>query len=165
MLFCSTMWAADLQALDVKTGQWETTTSGQMTGMPAIPPEVLAKLTPEQRAKMESAMGARGAKPIVSTYCLTKDKLEQAWNTGQSMAKNCTTHGDKFFGRQTRSSSGVQSERNEDDRHRKGGGGGFGAHSWFVSDDGGNVGYRPHDEHELHLHVQVARARLVLRLR
>lgn len=91
MLFCSTLWAANLYALDVKTGQWETTTSGQMTGMPAIPPEVLAKMTPEQRAKLESAMGARGAKPIVSTYCLTKEKLEQAWNTGQSMAKNCTT--------------------------------------------------------------------------
>lgn len=91
MLLGSTLWTADLRALDVKTGQWETTTTGQMTGMPAIPPEALAHMTPEQRAKIESAMGARGAKPIVSTYCLTKEKLEQAWNTGQSMAKNCTT--------------------------------------------------------------------------
>jgi len=90
-LFCSSILAADLHALDVKTGQWETTTTGQMTGMPAIPPEALARLTPEQRAKMESAMGARGAKPMVSTYCLTKEKLEQAWNTGQN-AKNCTTN-------------------------------------------------------------------------
>jgi Protein of unknown function (DUF3617) len=86
---CSSLWAADLHALDVKPGQWETTTTGQMTGMPAIPPEVLAKLTPEQRAKMESAMGARGAKPIVSTSCRTKEKLAQAWTTGQQ--KSCTT--------------------------------------------------------------------------
>jgi len=90
MLFCSTLWVADLYALDVKTGQWETTTTGQMTGVPAIPPEALAHLTPEQRAKVESAMGARGAKPIVSTSCMTKEKLDQAWNTGQNV-KACTT--------------------------------------------------------------------------
>jgi hypothetical protein len=90
MLFCPALWAADLHALDVKTGEWETTVTGQMTGMPAIPPEALARLTPEQRAKMESAMGAHGAKPMVSTHCTTKETLKQVWNTGQ-MTKTCTT--------------------------------------------------------------------------
>jgi Protein of unknown function (DUF3617) len=85
---CSSMWAADFQALDVKPGQWETTVTGQMTGMPA---DVLAKLTPEQRAKMESAMGGRGAKPMVNTSCRTKEKLAQAWTTGQQNLKSCTT--------------------------------------------------------------------------
>ncbi len=93
----STLWAADFRALDVKTGQWETTVSGQTSGMPAIPPEALSRLTPEQRAKVEAAMGARGAKPIVSTSCMTKEKLEQAWNTGQ-VTKTCTTSVDDFFG-------------------------------------------------------------------
>lgn len=88
---CSILWAADFRALDVKTGQWETTVTGQMTGVPAIPAEVLARLTPEQRAKMESAMGARGAKPIVTTSCKTKEKLNQAWTTGQNNSKSCTT--------------------------------------------------------------------------
>jgi hypothetical protein len=88
---CSSLWAADLHALDVKAGQWETTTTGQMTGAPAIPPDVLAKLTPEQRAKIESAMGARGAKPMVSTSCRTKEKLAEAWTTGQQTQKSCTT--------------------------------------------------------------------------
>ncbi len=88
MLFCSTLLVADLYALDVKTGQWETTVTGQMTGMPTIPPEALAQLTPEQRAKVESAMGARGAKPMVSTHCRTKEMLNQAWNTGQ-VTKAC----------------------------------------------------------------------------
>ncbi len=82
-LACAAAWGADIHALDVKPGQWETTTTGQMTGIPAIPPEVLNQLTPEQRAKMQSAMGARGAKPMVSTSCKTKEKLQQAWNTGQ----------------------------------------------------------------------------------
>jgi Protein of unknown function (DUF3617) len=91
ILLGSTLWAADFRALDVKTGQWETTLSGQTSGMPTIPPEALSRLTPEQRAKVEAAMGARGAKPIVSTSCMTKEKLQQAWNTGQETMKACTT--------------------------------------------------------------------------
>jgi hypothetical protein len=47
-------WTADaVQPLDVKPGLWETTTTTEMSGMPPMPAEVLAKLTPEQRAKME----------------------------------------------------------------------------------------------------------------
>jgi hypothetical protein len=91
MLLCTSTWAADFQALDVKPGQWETTVTGQMTGMPAIPPEALARMTPEQRAKVESAMGGLGAKPMVSTSCRTKEKLAQAWYTGQQSLKSCTT--------------------------------------------------------------------------
>jgi hypothetical protein len=90
-LACAAAWGADIHPLGVKPGQWETTTTGQMTGMPAIPPDVLNKLTPEQRAKMESAMGAHGAKPMVSTSCMSKEKLQQAWNTGQDALKACTT--------------------------------------------------------------------------
>jgi len=91
MLLCSSAWGADLHALDVKTGQWETSVIGQMTGMPTIPPEVLNQMPPEQRAKLEAAIGARGAKPIVSSNCMTKEKLAQAWNTGQQAMKSCTT--------------------------------------------------------------------------
>jgi hypothetical protein len=91
MLICASAWCADIHALDVKPGQWETTTTGQMTGVPALPPEVLNKLTPEQRAKVESAMGARGAKPIISSSCMTKEKLQQGWNTGQDTLKTCIT--------------------------------------------------------------------------
>jgi hypothetical protein len=91
LLLSAGAWAADFTPMDVKPGQWETTTTGQMTGMPAIPPEALAQMTPEQRAKVESAMGARGAKPMVNTSCRTKEKLAQAWNTGQQFTKSCTT--------------------------------------------------------------------------
>lgn len=91
MLLCTSAWAADFNPMNVKTGQWETTVTGQMTGMPAIPPEALARMTPEQRAKLESAMGGLGAKPMVSTNCRTKEKLAQAWSTGQAAMKSCTT--------------------------------------------------------------------------
>lgn len=91
MLVCAGAWAADFHALDVKPGQWETSMSGQMTGIPQLPPEVLKNLPPEQRAKLEAVMGKQGAKPIVSSSCMTKEKMQQAWNTGQDSLKACTT--------------------------------------------------------------------------
>jgi hypothetical protein len=91
LLACSALCAADLQPLNVKTGEWQTTTSGQMTGMPPIPEEVLNRLTPDQRAKMEAAMASRGgAKSTVSKSCLTKEKLEKGFNTGDEATKMCT---------------------------------------------------------------------------
>jgi hypothetical protein len=89
LLACASAWGADLHALDVKPGQWETTTTGGMSGI-SIPPDILNKMTPEQRAKMESAMSAHGAKPMVNTSCMTKEKLQQAWNTGQQSMKTCS---------------------------------------------------------------------------
>jgi len=93
MLFCSNVWAADFQPFHVKTGEWQTTTTGQMTGMPPIPEDVLNRLTPDQRAQMEAAMAARGAhgnKPTVSKGCLTKEQLDKGFNTGDEATKMCT---------------------------------------------------------------------------
>ncbi len=90
LLACSTLWAADFLPLDVKTGEWQTTVTGQMTGMPPIPDEVLNRLTPDQRAKMEAAMAGRNSKPTVSKSCLTKEKLEKGFNTGDESTKMCT---------------------------------------------------------------------------
>jgi hypothetical protein len=93
MLLCSALgtavWAADFQPLNVKTGQWETTMSGQTSGVPPIPEEVLNRLTPEQRAKMQAAMQARGGKNTVTKSCLTKDKLDKPFNLGDENTKSC----------------------------------------------------------------------------
>jgi Protein of unknown function (DUF3617) len=91
MLFCSTVcsavWGADFRTLDVKTGQWETTVSGQTTGMPPIPDEVLNRLTPEQRAKMQAMMQANsGSKPTVSRTCMTAKDLEKGFNAAEQSA-------------------------------------------------------------------------------
>ena len=48
-------YAAD-PAFDVKTGLWEVTSTGSMSGAPPIPQDALARMTPEQRAQMEAAM-------------------------------------------------------------------------------------------------------------
>ena len=92
ILVSAAAWGADMHPLDVKTGQWETTTSMQMTGMPnmSIPPEVLNQMTPEQRAKMQAAMAAHSGKPAIRDSCMTKEKLHEAWNTGQEALKTCT---------------------------------------------------------------------------
>jgi hypothetical protein len=83
ILTSSTLWAGDkLQPLDVKMGLWETSMTHATAGipqMPQIPPEALAKLTPEQRARMEEMMKNRsGASGTTTTKsCITKEKLEK----------------------------------------------------------------------------------------
>jgi hypothetical protein len=72
-----TFWAADkLTPLNIKEGLWEMTVTHSMTGMPAIPPETLARMPPEQRARVEAAM--KGAPTAdVHKECVTKEKLEK----------------------------------------------------------------------------------------
>lgn len=69
-----------IQPLNIKTGLWESTTSFIMSGTPPIPAEVLAKLTPEQRARMEERMKASNgdkAQTTTDRSCLTKEKLDE----------------------------------------------------------------------------------------
>jgi Protein of unknown function (DUF3617) len=77
VFFSLTLFAADkITPLNVKEGLWEMTVTHSMTGMPAIPPDTLAKMTPEQRARMEAMMKG-GAKTDVRKECITKEKLEK----------------------------------------------------------------------------------------
>jgi Protein of unknown function (DUF3617) len=93
VLFCSAAWCADYHPLNVKTGEWQSTLSGQATGQLPIPDEVLNKLTPEQRAKMEAAMrahgGALGPTNTVTKSCLTKQDLDKPFDMGEEAMKSC----------------------------------------------------------------------------
>ena len=65
-----------------------TTTSGGSQ----FPPELLSKLTPEQRARLEERMKAKSAdKPSTMTYksCLTQEKLDRASAFGDDQ-RSCT---------------------------------------------------------------------------
>jgi hypothetical protein len=88
-----TFWAADtITRLNIKEGLWEMTSTHSMAGMPAIPPETLAKMTPEQRARMEAAMkqsGAGGPTTNVRKECITKEKLEKR-SAFDENRKDCT---------------------------------------------------------------------------
>lgn len=90
MLACAGAWAADIHPLDVKPGKWETTVNSQGSGF-SIPPEALKQLPPEQRAKFQAALAEHMSKPTVTTDCLTKEKIQQAWNTGPDALKECKT--------------------------------------------------------------------------
>lgn len=77
--------AADkLTPPNAKLGLWETTNSHQMTGVPPIPPDVLAKMPPDQRARIEAAFKQRAA-PASETRqsCLTQEKLDKGFFVDQ----------------------------------------------------------------------------------
>jgi len=85
-------WAVDPVPMDVKLGLWETTLTNQMDISSLIPADALAKLTPEQRAKMEGAMGRGGAR-TTTKHCITKETINEALsNAGRGNTKdlNCT---------------------------------------------------------------------------
>jgi hypothetical protein len=81
--------ADEIKPLDVKPGLWETTT--EIAGMPAmamptIPPEALAKMTPQQRAQIEGMMKSRGGSlggPMTARSCVTRESLSKAMALGQ----------------------------------------------------------------------------------
>src|SRR5579872_2888590 len=93
-----TVWAADdIKPFDGKPGLWETNSTIEMSGMPGmpagmpqIPPEQLAKMTPQQRAQVEamikSRMGAASGAPQTNTskVCMTADSFKNAMNMSQN---------------------------------------------------------------------------------
>lgn len=83
------VWAADSVPFAVKTGTWETTSTVQTSGGPQIPPEVLQKMPPEQRAKLEERMKAMQGRPTTTRNCVTEEDLKKAFNTGDQR-NNCT---------------------------------------------------------------------------
>ena len=77
--------AADkIQPISAKLGLWEVTSTQQMQGMPtagasapSIPPDALAKMPPEQRARVEAMIKQRSGQPTTRTTqtCVTQEKL------------------------------------------------------------------------------------------
>ena len=83
-------WAVDPVPLDVKLGLWETAISNQSDMSAMLPPDMLAKLTPAQRAQLEGR-GGRGMS--ASKHCVTKDSINEAFaaaNRNASRQMKCT---------------------------------------------------------------------------
>ena len=70
--------------LDLKTGEWETTTvmqSSGLGGMAALPPGLLDKMPPEQRAAFEQRMKAmQSPRATVRRHCTTKEDLAKGFH-------------------------------------------------------------------------------------
>jgi Protein of unknown function (DUF3617) len=78
--------------MDVALGLWEVTSQGEISGAPPVPDSVLARLTPEQQARLQEMMG-KGAQPKKYKSCMTPDKLDQGFekDAGAEAASQCTT--------------------------------------------------------------------------
>jgi hypothetical protein len=76
--------------LDLKPGSWEVVMATSVAGLP-IPQDALAKMPPDQRAKVEEAMKARAGKVNTSTMhtCVTKEDLDRG-DLMKSERDNCT---------------------------------------------------------------------------
>ncbi len=63
------------ESFSMKTGAWEITSTPQASG-PLVPPDVLAKMPPEQLAKLEQMRAAKPI-PLTTQECVTKEDLDQ----------------------------------------------------------------------------------------
>ena len=70
--------SAMAESFNAKPGAWEMSTTNLTSGS-LIPPDLLAKMPPEQRAKFEQSMQARSGKPMTLTSkdCVTQEDLDQ----------------------------------------------------------------------------------------
>jgi hypothetical protein len=90
LLIALPVLAAD--SLQVKTGLWEITTVANNSGI-AIPADRLAKMPPEQRARMEEMMkqmAARGPRTNKDKSCVTEKELKEgAFRSAANAQPNC----------------------------------------------------------------------------
>jgi len=83
ILACGHAGAALAAPPNAKPGLWESTVTRQMEGTPVAPVADSAKLTPEQRARLEQMMRLRGTTaPTTSIvrYCVTTEAA-QRWES------------------------------------------------------------------------------------
>jgi len=87
---CTVGWADDtFHPLDVKTGQWESSMTVAGSDVPPIPPDALARLTPQQRARLEEQTKPLSGRTIVRKTCIKKEKLDKPLTFGNG-DKACT---------------------------------------------------------------------------
>jgi hypothetical protein len=89
-LFCAATLAAQSTPLNVKTGEWESTLTNETSGQLPVPQEMLDKMTPDQRAKMEAMMKARGMqgpRTTVTKNCVKKEDLDKPFGNENKSCK------------------------------------------------------------------------------
>jgi hypothetical protein len=84
--------AADITPPNIKPGLWEVTNNPQISGQVPISEEQLAKMTPEQRTRIEAAMQAGMAsanKPHVYKECMTPEKIARGFDIQKGEDSSC----------------------------------------------------------------------------
>lgn len=94
MLLLAPVVALGGDSMDVKLGLWEISTSTDVQGM-TIPPKVLDKMSPEQRARLTATMQkhAGASKPHLAHSCVTAEDLKHgAFRAAEDKdERNCKT--------------------------------------------------------------------------
>jgi Protein of unknown function (DUF3617) len=71
---------ATAASLNMKPGLWEIHATTQHSGMPPIPADVLSKMTPDQRTRLDAALKAQASRPptqSVTKNCVTQKDLDK----------------------------------------------------------------------------------------
>ena len=127
---CAISWAADtFHPLDVKTGEWESSMTVSTSDVPPIPGEALARMTPEQRARLEEQTKSLSGRTTVHKFCLKKEKLNTplTWGNNDKACTNTLATSTSSMQeihvecvRSTRKSSGTMRFQSLDSEHIKG---------------------------------------------
>jgi uncharacterized protein DUF3617 len=82
--------------LNVKDGLWEITVTHSSSDLPHMPEDALAKLPPDQRARIEEIMKEKGmtmsGNTTVVKSCVTKEKIEKGMAFATENKDNNCTH-------------------------------------------------------------------------
>lgn len=84
---------ADNPTLNISPGLWEITMQTQGLNQLPIPEDALAKMTPDQRAKVEAAMQAamaHAARPHRIKECITAERIRRGLSLGPAQRQSCT---------------------------------------------------------------------------
>ena len=92
----STGPAAKMTPMNVKTGLWQSTSTITVSGSLGLSPQMLAKMTPEQKARYEAAMQAQAeghTRTITDKNCLTQKDLTRDPFAQKDSGQNIHCHG------------------------------------------------------------------------
>lgn len=85
--------AADNTPLNVKPGLWEMNVDSEGSGAAPIPPDVLARMSPEQRAKLEAVMQhAMAPQHRVVKRCVTQADIDKGFEEMEQRDGGKCTH-------------------------------------------------------------------------
>jgi hypothetical protein len=82
--------AAAAAPLDVSPGLWEVISQSETSGLPPIPPQALAQMSPQQRAQMMAAMQGHAGQPDVTRSCVTQKMLDRGMSFDRKGSDRCT---------------------------------------------------------------------------
>ena len=73
----------------VRPGLWLITVKANISGMPSVPPSVLAHMTPAQRAQMQARLNAAAAAPTSFKSCVTPEQVRSGFDLDADHPANC----------------------------------------------------------------------------